>query len=71
MTQTVAAGLGVALLPSQICLGINPNRIISLPIADSELYLQLAIVWKKSRYMSHTTRHFLDYYKNNGSYDQA
>lgn len=71
MTQTVAAGLGVALLPSQICLGVNPNRIISLPIADSELYLQLAIAWKKGRYMSHATRHFLDYYKKNGTSDQA
>ena len=59
MTQTVAAGLGVAFLPSKVCSGLDANKVISLPLADPDIYLQLAIAWKKGRYMSHAARELL------------
>jgi len=65
MTQTVAAGLGVAFLPSAICNGLDKKLVTSLPVADPELYLQLAIAWKKGRYLSHAARELLEYFKKN------
>lgn len=63
MTQTVAAGLGLAFLPGTICKGLDKNMVASLPMADPELYLQLAIAWKKGRYLSHAARELLEYLK--------
>ena len=59
MTQMVAADFGVALLPSKICKGLDPNNFIYRPFVDPPLCLQLEIVWKKNRYLSHATREFL------------
>jgi DNA-binding transcriptional LysR family regulator len=63
MTQIVAAGLGVAFLPSKICQALDPKRIISLPMVDAQFYLQLAIAWKKNRYLSHAARKMLEFTK--------
>lgn len=65
MTQIIAAGLGVAFLPSRVCHGLDAQMTVSLPVADPELYLQLAIAWKKGRYLSHAARELLAYAKNN------
>ena len=63
MTQTVAAGLGVAMLPSKICASLDSDNITSIPIANPQLYLQLALARKKDRYMSHALRELLSYAK--------
>ena len=65
MTQTVAAGLGVAMLPSKICASLDSDNITSIPIANPQLYLQLALAWKKDRYMSHALRELLSYTTEN------
>lgn len=65
MIQTVAAGLGVAFLPRTICNGLERNTVISLPVTDEDLYLQLAIAWKKGRYLSHAAQELLAYLKKN------
>ena len=65
MLQTVAAGLGVAFLPSTICSGLEKSIVISLPVTDQDLYLQLAIAWKKGRYLSHAAQELLAYLKKN------
>jgi len=39
--------------------------VISLPVTDLELYLQLAIAWKKGRYLSHAAQELLAYLKKN------
>lgn len=67
MTQMVAADFGVALLPSKICKGLDVNNFISRPFVDPPLCLQLEIVWKKNRYLSHATREFLMFAKKNYS----
>jgi DNA-binding transcriptional LysR family regulator len=64
MTQMVADNLGIAVLPSKICKSLDTNIIISRPLVDPQLYLQLALVWKKNRYISYATREFLMFAKN-------
>ncbi|MDQ7092615.1 LysR family transcriptional regulator [Desulfosporosinus sp. PR] len=65
MTQMVAAKLGLALLPSKICKELDSQIIVSRPFSDSQLYLQLALVWKKGRYLPHAAQEFLDFLKEN------
>jgi DNA-binding transcriptional LysR family regulator len=61
MTQMVAAKLGIALLPRQICAELNRSLIVAVPLAAPQLYLQLAIIWRKDRYLSAAARRWLDF----------
>ncbi|QDR82311.1 LysR family transcriptional regulator [Sporomusa termitida] len=63
MTQIVAARLGVALLPGKVCRELNPDSFTTLPMADPQLYLQLAMAWKKGRYLSHAARELIAFIK--------
>jgi DNA-binding transcriptional LysR family regulator len=61
MTQMVAAGLGVALLPASICSGLSPASFVVVPLSDPQIYLQLAIIWRKDRYLSFAARRWLEF----------
>ncbi|MDR0433457.1 MAG: LysR family transcriptional regulator [Gracilibacteraceae bacterium] len=61
MKQFVQAGLGVALLPAKISGRLE--GFLSIPLADEPLYLELALTWRKDRYLSHATSSFLDFFK--------
>lgn len=61
MTQMVEAGLGIALLPSKICAELNPKAVVSIPLAEPRMYLQLAIIWRKDRYLSFAARRWLEF----------
>jgi len=65
MTQMVAAKLGIALLPSNICRELDPTLFIALPLTDPQLTLHLAVIWRKDRYMSVATRRWLDFTRKN------
>lgn len=65
MTQMVAAKLGIALLPSKICDELDPAAIVSVPLSDPQMYLQLAIIWRKDRYLSFAARRWLEYTTTN------
>lgn len=70
MAQFVAAGLGVAFLPEKVCQTLDADRIVSLPMADEQFYLQLAVAWKKGRYLSHAARTLLEFTKDNLSHTE-
>ncbi|MCX7779437.1 MAG: LysR family transcriptional regulator [Negativicutes bacterium] len=61
MTQMVAAKLGIALLPSAICDGLDPREIVPIAIEDPQIYLELAMIWRKDRYISFAARSWLDF----------
>ncbi|MDF2876247.1 MAG: gltC 8 [Sporomusa sp.] len=63
MTQIVAARLGIALLPSKVCQELNTDLFAILPMADPQIYLQLAMAWKKGRYLSHAARELIAFVK--------
>lgn len=55
----VEGKLGVALLPSKICEDINSNEITILPFYQSEVNLELGMIWKKNKYLSYAVREFI------------
>lgn len=61
MTQMVAARLGIALLPRKICNELDPAAIVSVPLADPQLYLQLAVIWRKDRYIPLAARRWIEF----------
>lgn len=61
MTQMVEAKLGIALLPSKICAELDPNSVVSIPLAEPQMFLQLAIIWRKDRYLSFAARRWLEF----------
>lgn len=65
MIQMVADNLGIAILPRRICETLDTNAIISRPLVNPQLYLRLALVWKKNRYLSYAAREFLMFAKKN------
>ena len=65
MTQMVAAKLGVALLPSIICAEMDPKSIVAAPLADPQMFLQLAVIWRKDRYLSFAACRLLEFTATN------
>lgn len=61
MTEAVAAGLGIALLPRKICQELDSSRIKALHLAEPAVYLQLAVIWKKDKYLSFAAREWLKF----------
>lgn len=59
MIEMVEAKLGIALLPGKIAMNIQNPTITSLPISQSELNLELGLIWKKDKYLSFAVREFI------------
>ncbi|ANS76697.1 LysR family transcriptional regulator [Paenibacillus yonginensis] len=59
ISQMVAAGLGVALLPETICREMDPERVAIVPLVDPVIPWNLGIIWKKDRYMSFAAREWI------------
>ena len=58
MTQMVAAGIGVALLPEKICRKIDGGALAARPFAEDAVHLELAMTWKRGRYLSGAAQQF-------------
>ena len=63
MTQMVMDNLGITLLPSKICKNLDAKVIATRPFADHQLWLRLALVWKKGRYLSFAAHEFITFAK--------
>lgn len=61
MAEMVAAKLGIALFPQKICRELDSTRIKAIPFATPDLFLHLAVIWKKDRYQSFAAREWLSY----------
>ncbi|MFC7063871.1 LysR family transcriptional regulator [Halobacillus seohaensis] len=59
MIEMVEAKLGVALLPSKICYKINTPEVKAIPLTNSNINLELAMVWKKNMYLPFSVREFI------------
>jgi len=57
--EMVEAKLGVALLPSKICSEIANENIKAIPFDKPAVHLELAMIWKKDKYLSHAVREFI------------
>lgn len=58
IAEMVAEGLGIALLPETICKDLD-GRVVSIPLADAVIPWNLALIWKKGKYLSFAAREWL------------
>ena len=63
MTEMVATGLGIAFLPKKVCGNLDPSIFQTLPIEGNPLSLDLSLIWKKDKYVSHAAREWLRFVK--------
>ncbi|MGI6092681.1 MAG: LysR family transcriptional regulator [Veillonellaceae bacterium] len=61
IAEMVAAKLGVALLPTTICRDLDPKRIKSIPLVDPIIYWDLAIIWKKDKYIPFAVKEWIKF----------
>ncbi|GAB3798058.1 LysR substrate-binding domain-containing protein [Virgibacillus kimchii] len=64
--EMVEAKLGVALLPSKICSQIANENMKAIPFDKPAVYLELAMIWKKDKYLPHAVREFITMAKAHG-----
>ncbi|HEV3105410.1 MAG TPA: LysR substrate-binding domain-containing protein [Trinickia sp.] len=60
MAALVHAGVGIALLPAPYCRRLDAAQFTSRPVAEPEILWEMAIAWRKSGYLSHAARAWLD-----------
>lgn len=61
IAEMVASELGVALLPTTICRDLDPKRIKSIPLIDPIIYWDLAVIWKKDKYIPFAAKEWLKF----------
>ncbi|MGA9290516.1 MAG: LysR family transcriptional regulator [Anaerobacillus sp.] len=59
MIEMVEAKLGVALLPSKIALSIPNAAIKSLKLTQSNVNLELGMIWKRNKYLPFAVNEFI------------
>ncbi|MGP4078912.1 LysR family transcriptional regulator [Pseudalkalibacillus sp. R45] len=60
MIEMVEAKLGVALLPSKIANSHLHPEIRAIPLANSNLSLELGLLWKTNKYLPFAVREFIE-----------
>lgn len=55
----VEGKMGIALLPSKICKNISNDEIAVIPLIQSNVNLELGMIWKKNKYLPFTVREFI------------
>ncbi|MBM7645712.1 DNA-binding transcriptional LysR family regulator [Scopulibacillus daqui] len=63
ISQLAAAKLGVALLPETICKELNRKKVSVIKLVEPVIPWQLAIVWRKDRYLSFAAREWIAFTK--------
>lgn len=58
ISNMVAAGLGVALMPETICMGLDVEEVCILPLQE-RIPWELGMVWRKDRYQSFAVRKWI------------
>lgn len=63
ISRMVAAGMGIALLPETICRDMDRSRLVVIPLTDPVIPWQLAMVWRRDRYLSFAAREWIHFAK--------
>ncbi|RKL65524.1 LysR family transcriptional regulator [Salipaludibacillus neizhouensis] len=59
MVEMVAAKLGIALLPSRIAVPIQNSNIAAVNLIDSNISLELGLIWRKDKYLPFAVRELI------------
>ncbi|MDP4156249.1 MAG: LysR family transcriptional regulator [Bacillota bacterium] len=69
ITEMVAKGNGVAILPEPLCRKLDPSVIKAISIIEPKIPWDLAVIWKKNKYLSYATKELLQFIKFNFPYE--
>ena len=65
MLQTVASGLGVAILPSRLCpANSEESKVVTRVMTEPRMTHHLYAIWKKGRYLSRAARLWIEFTKD-------
>lgn len=70
ISEMVANGHGVAILPEPLCRKLDSSVIKTVSIMDPKIPWNLAIIWRKNKYLSYSTRELLHFIESNFSESQ-
>ncbi|WP_410770536.1 cidABC operon transcriptional activator CidR [Fontibacillus sp. BL9] len=59
ISEMVAVGLGITLLPETICREIDKERVRILSLVNPVIPWKLGIIWREDRYLSFATREWI------------
>ncbi|MEF2968268.1 LysR family transcriptional regulator [Paenibacillus sp. M1] len=59
ISEMVAVGLGITLLPESICREISDKRVRIMPLVNPVIPWKLGIIWREDRYLSFATREWI------------
>ncbi len=60
IVATVAANIGVALLPNTLCQQLDPRQVCSVRLSDTRIPWDVALIWRKDRHLPPATRAWLE-----------
>ncbi|MGG4145061.1 LysR family transcriptional regulator [Paenibacillus algorifonticola] len=61
--ETVAVGLGIALLPEAICQKLDTSRIHTIAMVDPVIPWNLAMIWRRDGYLSFAAQEWIRFTK--------
>ncbi|KQO13755.1 LysR family transcriptional regulator [Paenibacillus sp. Leaf72] len=61
--ETVAVGLGIALLPEAICQKLDTSRIRTIAMVDPVIPWNLAMIWRRDGYLSFAAQEWIRFTK--------
>ena len=65
MLQTVASGLGVAILPSRLCPeNSEDSKVVTRAMTEPRMTHHLYAIWKKGRFLSRAARLWIEFTKD-------
>lgn len=59
ISEMVAAGLGVALLPETICRQASGKAVSVVSLQEPAIWWKLGVIWRKDRYQSYAAREWI------------
>lgn len=59
ISEMVAVGLGITLLPETICREVDDDRVCIIPLVNPIIPWKLGIVWREERYLSFAAREWI------------
>lgn len=64
ISQMVAVGLGITLLPETICREVDDQQVRIISLTNPVIPWELGIVWREDRYLSFATREWIRFAQN-------
>lgn len=64
MARIVADGLGIALLPQQVCQELKNKNVTVIPLDSPKIYWHLALIWRQDAYMPQASQKWISFAKS-------